>query len=346
MLFRSNIVYEYLESDSGNIYIPKSQKPKLGYNLDETICNIIEMNNYLRFTSSLLPEDNWLEYNYLKGSIPISEFIRDIKSSKERCLQWEGYIPFVLNFNGIETKTKCVKTEKVKFKLYLYDTAAPKDATRKITFLKDFTIVGQYVDETGRVGKKQDGETEIPSIDGDPKQSVAANLRTYYNPSTGKYESGTAQIVARMIDDLSAANEKANINELINMTVGDLLSLSKQHTVALGSAIPLINHNANPLLWGPEYGEAKGCRQTEDKKILKVINLSQKTFKQGETVLLQNIGGAWIPSSFGESDTEGTAQFGSQWAFSYLMTNADAFFINIEGNRLTYADYEIGRAHV
>ncbi len=318
-----------------------SESPRIGYHLDDKICHVIEMNNYARLLNAILPESEWNKYAHLTSESAIAEFVRDIKASKEQCIQWEGYVPFVLNFDGINTASKCVKNVKVKYKLYLYDMATPKDASRKITFTNDFTIVGQHIDPLGRIGQKEDGEVITPSPQGNPNESIAANLRVYYNPSTRKYESGTAQMIARMLDDLAPA-KATDLNKLLTLSVKDLQSPQNQHLVTVGEAVPIINQNANPLLWAPEYGEPKDCRSSDDKNKLIVYNVSHKRFKKGETVLLQNIGGAWVPSSLGEPDTGGSASFDGKWAFTYLMTNADAFFRNIKGDLLSYNAYEMG----
>ena len=149
-------------------------------NPDTFISNIIEMNNYVRLKLTINTKQE-LEEQTNKKDIARYEFITDIKSSKYRCMEWSGIVPFRLTDKiGFE----CIKNEIVKYKLYLYDYELPKKTARKATF-NDLIIVNDQIDAMGRSGKTGFGEDAEPENTINPNKRVASALRVHYDPSTG-----------------------------------------------------------------------------------------------------------------------------------------------------------------
>lgn len=307
-------------------------------NFDTFISNIIEMNNWVRMANSLSESEGIVPgyWNQLHWSR--YHFITDIKSSKEKSIQWSVDIPFILDLNT----QKCLKTEKVNFKLFLYDDTRPKKSARKIA-INSTTIVAPKIDAFGRQGTKIDGEWIPPSLDFNPNNSVAAEMSLEYVPLEGKWQSGTPQVLAQIVTDIEAA-EPVNLSDNLSKSTSSLLESTSQHKIVTGSAIPIIMQNGNPLQWSPEYKLDKSCRaDSNDKFMIKIFNPFPRTWASGDIVLLNKINGVWIPSSYGEQVKETPtpqALDNIQWEFTYFMTNCDFYFRDKNKNVLQTSSYE------
>lgn len=310
----------------------------------DSILRIIEMNNFVRLKKIDEPDESqWSTTERAKA-----EFIRDIKSSKEGCLTWKVSIDFVFNFGSDQTVTK---TETVTFKLYLFDDNVPHNNERGAA-MSDFTIVGTPLNALGieyRNGSLVDGEWEAATSAPDTKNKTSGKIKLVYNELTGEWESGTTQIVARLLTDIPAST-LGDVDEVYAAGIGDLLDKNNTAAtvVATGKAMPISIHNGNPLQWAPVYKEPKGCRTDNKKQVVPVVNIVDRTWSKGETVILNQINGIWIPSPLSDESATATATAGidGQWDFTYLMTNAEYYFRRIDGsnantfNQFTYTEYE------
>lgn len=337
-----------------NDKIVKPDLPQLEQNdnLDTELCNIIEMNNYVRIKKILEPSiEKWAE-NKDKARY---DFILDIKSSKERCIQWSGVLPFNIYPYG-DKKSSEIK-ETVNFKLFLFDDVKKPKNSRKVTF-NEITVVSPKVDAIGRTGFKKDGELTTPSLKINPKDSVASNLNLYWNEFEGKWQSGTPQITAMLTTPIEAA-EIPSLGDFLNNSIDDLLDPKNSLHVKTGSAIPLFMQNGNPLLVSPDYLLSKNERSVKNptpsginnKATVKVYNRTSQVYNSGDLVVLSKIDGVWQPISLGTGEQVPeeivvTPAINGQWEFIYLMTDVEHFFrrkkIENEnyGKKISYQDFE------
>ena len=319
-------------------------------NIDTSLCNIIEMNNYVRLKKTYTPDEaTWVDPSGRERAR--AEFIRDIKSAKMGGgVSWSGYLPFVFNVNDV---TNCTKWDWVKFKLQLFDNNRPKQSARPLG-VSDFNIVGTPIDVLGQSyanRSKVDGEFDAASINGDVGSQVAGGVDMSYNEYTGKWQSGTPQIIARLTTDIpSAANEsnvEPTVESLQGATIKDLLDKNNAayHHAQTGEAMPISMQNGNPLQWAPQYAEPKGCRKNNNKKTVTVVNLAPRTWASGQMVVLNKIDGIWFPLEFGApTDVVTPSVFEGKWDFTYLMTNVQSFFhsnpTQVEYQTFYFDEYE------
>lgn len=331
--------------DDALVNIPNEQDFDLTYRpnpsgIDKRISNIVEMNNYVRYKSMTMPKNEWDDQ-----SLARFYFIEDIKASKERCIQWSGVIPFTLNI-GVPTtegSNSCTKEVPVNYKLFLFDEKNPLENSRKISF-NDLTIVSPKIDVFGRQGFKTDGELNSISRNLNPNDNVASKLSLNWNEFEGKWESGTFQILGIMSTDIEAA-EVPDLNSIKNLSVSNLLDPNSQLKVTIGSAIPLLMQNGNPLQYSPEYKLNKDIRLDNEEKLqIKVYNRSPVAFASGDVVILSKIDGIWQPSLIGEAapvPKKILPRLPQKWGdVSYFMTNPNHFYIKKDGTRFTYEDFE------
>lgn len=162
-----------------------------------------------------------------------------------------------------------------------------------------------------------------------PKNTVAGQLDIRYNKTTGKWQSGTHQILARLITDVDSAKIGATDNiDLITSpssrpsvyTVGNSLNISQFTT---GQAIPLSMENGNPYMYGPNYiGCTSNIKEVEK---MNVVNRSNRIFKKGDVVLASQIDGEWIIQGF-DLPTTSNKTSGKNWQFQKYIVNSDSFF--------------------
>ncbi len=261
------------------------------------------------------------------------EFIRDIKSSKFRFVEWKACVPFFLSLGAdIQTNTEdqdgCIKTELVTYRLYLYDQNVNRDTSRTITLATPM-FVGPKTDPTGRsYSNKVDGTNTQLSLQNSPTQNVAGNIDLVWDELGNSWESGTRQILATLATNIPSATQQ-KLEDVQTKSIEDLLKPENSAIFPTGKAIPILMQNANPLQWGPEYLKYENCRESEDiaKNEIVVHNPSLKSWKAGELVLLQRIQSAWIISQIAETQPEELVGVGvSNWDFMYLMTNAHFYF--------------------
>ena len=315
---------------------------------DTQLTNLIEMNNFVRLKKTdEIDETEWSDTERARA-----EFIRDIKAAKlGGGLQWKSTIPFVINVNDA---TACVKHEEVTFTLQLFDSNKPAQNYRKVA-LTDFTVIDNPSDSVGTAysnGSRVDGGFGTPTTNGDPRSKVSANLAKTYNEYTNKWESGTPQVVARLLTAIPASINEAGLIPDVDVqyaqTTEDTLLIgnsSFEHATT-GLALPITMQNANPMQWSPTYVEPEGCRDDNKKKTLVVHNLANRSWDKGSLVILNFINGVWMPIEFGAGSDPvlPTSEVEGNWDFTYLMTSMEYYFNDMAspGNvlRFGFATYE------
>lgn len=168
-----------------------------------------------------------------------------------------------------------------------------------------------------------------PSEDGvdNPQNTITAKLKMSYNSSDGTWESGTTQVLAKLLADLPAADinnvvPPSNMAGLSNDDFFDPDGAYNMSQFTVGSAMPLTMENGNPHTFGPNIIEC------EEKKLEKVraINRSAVSFSAGEVVMLTRLGSEWVVSSLGTATLQDKAVGVTDWKFARYVVNSDAFF--------------------
>ena len=264
------------------------------------------------------------------------ELLSDIKASKGNIpvVRWSGEVTFYVNVNDglIE---ECPITEWVPFRMYLFDENTLPTTNTSVA-LNSTTFVGPRRDVTGKAYSASSDGSWTEGVD-----DVAAELDVSYNPYTKKLESGTPQLMAKMVEDLPPMQNSPDVEKLQQLNLSEALSkLEEQDRFVLSSgvAMPIRLQNGNNLQWTPNYLNSEEVRcQTEDedeknkKETLTVYNMTtQRTFRKNEEVMLSRLDGKWVVSQLG-LDPSGTAdvtggEAGKWGEMYYLYTNNEGFF--------------------
>jgi len=285
------------------------------------ITNIIAMNNHYVYGGKSI--------NYRLGQhCPRSHFLNDIKSSKYGYLYFLNEVRF--NINLADGNFSCYKDDVVEYQLRLFDYQAPKRSGKAVSF-PGITLSTDAVMSHGQVALNQeDGDGDLPLEGTSPASKVAGELDVSYKPATGKFTSGTEQIVAMISQEVSACEYTAGAKELQEMNIAEILndpSADEFFGVGSGLAIPINIQNGNPLQWSPSYKEARGIRGDNLAKIeVPVYNPTPKSFAVNELVFLNKIDGVWVPLPIASGATTVSPGSVSDWEFTYHMTNGVYFF--------------------
>jgi len=254
---------------------------------------------------------------------------------------WASGVPhFPSGQSGIirAGQNKCVKGFHPTFQVRLFDGSRARNSDRsmvgngpptfvampKTNFGKPYNWRGTDNDGTppGQFADLEEGG------DSNPSNMVGGELDVAYNRNTGKFEAGTIQCIARLLDDIAAAPllqfPEGNVDLL---TQDCFMPSSDQYTgfFATGRATPMSVHHGNPYTFGPTW-KGKKCKKDE-KEILIAVNRAQRDYKAGETVMLNKIDGEWIILPMGEIDVVTPGMFGiQQWSFSSFIANSNGYF--------------------
>lgn len=143
------------------------------------------------------------------------------------------------------------------------------------------------------------------SNDGDdPRDKVAGQLRLAWDPTTKTWESGTQQILARLVDSIDAPDiPKITRSELLNLSQAQVYNVNVEDNPIMGKpqkgrAMVLSIENGNPNLFGPNF---RGQCNNNKKSMILAVNRSSKSYKEGTLVVCSFINGEWIIIS-GEGD--------------------------------------------
>lgn len=185
----------------------------------------------------------------------------------------------------------------------------------------------------------------VPPANGDtnnPQNTVSSNLRLSYDSSTGKFESGTQQILVRLTTNIDAANVGSfKSSELLSLTRSDIYDEGVEGAgymgdFKIGSGVPLSKENGNPYLYGPNF---VGNCETQKPRVIQVVNRSGKTFRDGDLVMCSLINGEWLPMEFGGAGFDPNKKnlsFGS-FEYGYFIIPAKDYFT-------VYKSYEMQQA--
>ena len=275
----------------------------------------------------------------------------DCKTSMSGCLSWT--VPFKYNFTpDVPLSNGCVHRVDVPFKLYFYDKDYQPDNKRHViskgaprfATVPTLSYGKPYSPTATRAAGSIAGDYAPPEQGGqdNPANTVNAELDINFNSSTGKWESGTKQMLARLLTDIDPVRTSQLPVEAVNTLTREDIQNVKRPTwtgdFTTGKAMPMEVHNGNPNLFGPVWSNNK-CE--EDKKdTIDVVNRAQKSFSAGDIVMLSFISGEWIVMDFG-MDPVGKRKVGiGKWNFTNLIANSDSFFYDNRFRTMWNGRYE------
>lgn len=173
----------------------------------------------------------------------------------------------------------------------------------------------------------------------DPKDNVAGKMRLVWDPTTKSWESGTQQVMARMVDSVDAP-------EIPKMTQSELLSLTREQVYDVnaednpimgkptkGRAMVMSTENGNPNLFGPNF---KGECGDNKKSMVMAVNRTSKVYKEGAMVICSYINGEWvITGGQGEDGTQQRRLSFGRFEYQQYVIPANLYFTSPqEGGRL------------
>ena len=175
-----------------------------------------------------------------------------------------------------------------------------------------------------------------------PTNTVSASLDMAFDPSVGRWQSGTQQMLMRLVDDIEPASvPDLEPNELLLATRSEYYEGGQESpfriTPTKGRAIPMSAENGNIHLFGPDYKD--GCTGN-DQAIVYVINRMNISYKAGTVVVCSKMlgdGGVWtIIGGIGkeESQAERKTLFGN-FEFQQHIVPANIYFTDpVTGTRI------------
>jgi len=173
--------------------------------------------------------------------------------------------------------------------------------------------------------------------DNNPKNTAAGNLRLAYDPTTGEFESGTQQILVRLIDDIEPA-EMSDISgeALLSATAEDCYD-SPESDLFMGNfkkgrGIPLSMENGNPHMYGPNF--KGGCASSSAKSVITVVNRAAQGFKSGQLVMCSRINGEWVILPTGEQSLTKKITFGN-FEYQQYIIPANSYFAHVAFNGIS-----------
>jgi hypothetical protein len=176
------------------------------------------------------------------------------------------------------------------------------------------------------------GVYQNPSEGGNinPENGVAANLRLTYNPSIGEWESGTQQILARLLTDVGAAKIKdIPFDSIDDIAPDEFYNTESNYYMGqfeIGKALPISIEGGNPHMCGPNMTAIANDGNKKEK--IQVVNRSPRSFKKGDVVMCSHIDGEWIIQGF-DAGTTSVAPISlklGKWSFAKFLADADSFF--------------------
>lgn len=197
-------------------------------------------------------------------------------------------------------------------------TGGKYSVTRSNSHAASGTGLGVYL-------KPYEGDIE------NPKNTIGAQLRLSYNKALGYWESGTQQILARLLTDLDPApiSDVADLDGIDNVGPDDLYDIDSNNYMSgftAGIALPLTVHNGNPYTFGPNIITRLDKEKKKEK--IRVVNRAPRKFKKGDVVLCSLIDNEWIVQGFDSADTSKASPTikAGKWSFTKFFTDSDSFF--------------------
>lgn len=152
--------------------------------------------------------------------------------------------------------------------------------------------------------------------------TVAAPMRMTYDPATNRWESGTQQMLFRLLTDIDGVPVPDLPNDVDATELSEFYDGPLSSTFNIGSGMPVSIENGNPHLFGPN---SNGCGPSPKEKVV-MVNRTPRSYSKGEIVIGSLINGEWIPIGFGPGRTV-SKKFNIEWSnIQKYIVNASAYF--------------------
>tara|TARA_Y100000590_G_scaffold38864_3_gene41639 strand:+ start:8599 stop:12714 length:4116 start_codon:yes stop_codon:yes gene_type:complete len=305
------------------------------------VTNIIAMNDWVR--DYLVKEPDVSKWN--DEAQARHRFIEDIKTSKSGCLIYPVAVTFdvapgQLFSDDAGNLVPAHKTESFNIQLYLYDERSERK-TGRTAIMSAMKHAGVPRDVAGRDGNSEDGE--ISEVEDKPENKVVGDVDMHMNHMTGKWQSGSKQMLAKISQTIPAATWAATAKDMEDQDNKDVLDDTedpKHLVLGSGAAIPITMQNGNPMQWTPNYVLPKDCRKDNKEKFKVIVHNPDpgRIWETDTTVILNEINGLWMPLEFGSGVTEdavGVSVFEGRWDFTYFATSLQYFFRDKNNARIS-----------
>lgn len=177
----------------------------------------------------------------------------------------------------------------------------------------------------------------FPGGNKDPGNAVAGTMRMNYDPATGQWESGTQQMMFRLLTDLEGVPLPDLPDDVDSTDIDDFYSGALSSAFNVGSGMAMSTEDGNPYLFGPN---SMGCGPSPKEKVL-MVNRTPRNYTKGEIVIASLINGEWIPMGFGLPSTV-SKKLEVEWSqIQKYIVNANSFFRDMNNTRyISHKDYE------
>jgi hypothetical protein len=348
-IFEVNVVYGgSLQGEDFKPKVVKSGGELLNLGV---LFNLINLNRYMAAFEDLKPLRSWnLQQLGNTAGIPTKDLVAarqlllEIMTSKGGpSIDWASDISVRVGDIG----PKCIITEKMSFKLFLFKNSTPLNSQQGVAF-STLKFASPKRTATGKVygDSSEDGYTVAG------QSQIAADLNVHYNQVTHQLEAGSKILLAKLTTSLPAASSPSS-DTLIAGTISKNLSDAKTSIIPkTGIALPIFSTNGNPIQWQPNYKNPKcGDSSTNNQKeTLVVYNFSDKrSYIKDENVNLISIDGIWHVNPIDppppiEDQLNSVEEL--KWGeFTYFMTTSDFFFRrSFDGNSISRDRFSPGIA--
>ena len=344
------LIFTHISPDGEGIadgWTARGQAPsKFGRNFfsgsESSILQIIEMNRFVNQFRRFYPRGEWSDSVHpdLQSAnlFAMDSFLTDIKASKYGFLEFYADVPF--NINQADGGIQCVKVDRVKFKLYLYDDSKVRNSN-KLVVLKDPKFAGYKRDSLGRIYRSSNDGEMVEANTSNPGEQSVGELERKWNPYTQKWESGSANVFAKVVTRIRQAVNNPSVESLVDSDIKqDLDGDPDRHFApSSGLCMPIEMQNGNPMQWQPNYARASGCREESREKATVVgYNYNPlKSYPKDTLVMLTQMGGIWHITDMGsgiidDEISEVDATIEGKWEFQYMGTNANNYFVALDWN--------------
>jgi len=158
--------------------------------------------------------------------------------------------------------------------------------------------------------------------DNNADNTVAAPMRMTYDPATNRWESGTQQMLFRLLTDIDGVSIPDLPQSVDNTDLEEFYSGPLSSSFTVGTGMPVSIENGNPHLFGPN---SYGCGPSPKEKVI-MVNRTPRSYAAGEIVIGSLINGEWIPMGFGPARTV-SKKFNVEWSnIQKYIVNASAYF--------------------
>lgn len=266
------------------------------------------------------------------------EFVRAVKKSFYGCVKWTPLIYYSYDGYPCELAPElCLflqepqtnSNERIIASKEPIISAVPTTVGGK-RYSASETDLAETSSRIGVIGPDPVGDYD------NPDNKRAGKLDVHFNPNTGKFESGTKQMIVRLLTDLPPVIfPDIDIETFQDLQNEDFFGLNGEFNqlgnwtkeTHIGSGLCLHVQRANPELYGPNF--TGKCLEIGDneKEVVQIVNRTPSFFSANEIALASYMDGEWVPQKIAEG-VEGTKlSFGvKSWSFTKGISNSDTYF--------------------